>query len=127
MAISIHNVSPTRDEQQFMRVLVLWKALRLPYRTTFRVFSGEAYVSSDQMLMLTSNTLTMPCRTPCKSDGIRGWSRPAGLATRDDITRLLGLEHVYALEHTYGVAADQSVDGQGRHERRTLASPQYGS
>ena len=59
--------------------------------------------------MLTSNTLTMPCRTPCKSYGIRGWSRPAGLATRDDITRLLGLEHVYELEHTYGVAAGQSV------------------
>jgi lipid-binding SYLF domain-containing protein len=49
------------------------------------------------------------------------------LATRDDITRLLGLEHVYELEHTYGVAAGQSVDGQGHHERRTLASPQYGS
>jgi hypothetical protein len=27
------------------------------------------------------------------------------LATRDDITRLLGLEHVDELEHTYGVAA----------------------
>jgi hypothetical protein len=25
-----------------MRVLVLWKALRLPYRTKFRVFSGGA-------------------------------------------------------------------------------------
>ena len=25
-----------------MRGLVLWKALRWPYRTTFRVFSGEA-------------------------------------------------------------------------------------
>ena len=49
------------------------------------------------------------------------------LATRDDITRLLGLEHVYELEHTYGVAAGQSVDGLGHHERRTLASPQYGS
>src|SRR4029077_3662587 len=84
-------------------------------------------VSSDQMLMVTSNPLTMPCRTPCKSDGIRGWSRPAGLATWDAITRLLGLEHVYELEHTYGVAAGPSVDGQGRHERRTLASPQYGS
>src|SRR5882724_351480 len=49
------------------------------------------------------------------------------LATWDAITRLLGLEHVYELEHTYGVAAGPSVDGQGRHERRTLASPQYGS
>lgn len=49
------------------------------------------------------------------------------LATRDDITRLLGLEHVYELEHTYGVAAGQSVDGQGHHERRTLTSPQYSS
>jgi hypothetical protein len=37
------------------------------------------------------------------------------LATWDDITRLLGLEHVDELEHTYGVAAGQSVDGQGHH------------
>jgi hypothetical protein len=49
------------------------------------------------------------------------------LATRDDITRLLGLRHVYELEHTSGVAAGQAVDGQGHHERRTLASAQYGS
>jgi hypothetical protein len=49
------------------------------------------------------------------------------LATRDNITRFLGLEHVYELEHTYGVAAGQSGDAQGHHERRTLASPQYGS
>ena len=52
---------------------------------------------------------------------------PSRLATRDDITRLLGLEHVYEREHTYGVAAGQSGDCQGHHERRTLASPPYGS
>jgi hypothetical protein len=37
------------------------------------------------------------------------------LATWDDNTRLLGLEHVYELEHTYGVAAGQSGDGRGHH------------
>jgi hypothetical protein len=37
------------------------------------------------------------------------------LATRDDITRPLGLEHVYGLEHTYGVTAGQSGDGRGHH------------
>ena len=59
--------------------------------------------------------------------GDTGMVASSRLATRDDITRLLGLEHVYELEHTYGVAAGPSVDGQGHHERRTLASPQYGS
>jgi hypothetical protein len=42
IAISINNVSSTRYEQRLMRVLVSEKKLRLPHRTKFRVFSGEA-------------------------------------------------------------------------------------
>jgi hypothetical protein len=92
MAISIHHVSSTRDEQRFIRGLVLWKALRLPYRTKFRVFSGAAYVSSDQLRMLTSNTLTMPLQDALQELRDTGMVASSRLATLDDITRLLGLE-----------------------------------
>jgi hypothetical protein len=44
-----------------------------------------------------------------------GMVASSGLAARDDITRLLGLEHVYELDHTYGVAAGQPVDSKGHH------------
>ena len=40
-----------------MRGLVLWKALRWPYRTTFRVFSGEAGVDVQLVLKVTILTL----------------------------------------------------------------------
>jgi hypothetical protein len=43
-----------------------------------------------------------------KNTGIVSSSR---LATRDDITSVLGLPHVYELENTYGVSEVQPMSG----------------
>jgi hypothetical protein len=46
----IHNVLSSGDAQQFLEWLALWKVLRWPYRTKFRVFSGGAQPTALEML-----------------------------------------------------------------------------
>lgn len=65
-------------------------------------------------LMITGGTLGVMFKAlqqsfeELKNTGIVSSSR---LATRDDITSVLGLPHVYELENTYGVSEVQPMSG----------------